>query len=81
MSALEAELSACLEGVCFGSDMGLERITVETDCQELVCLAHGKEPDGSLLFHLVEDLRLCWVLIAFLMFIKFQDFVIVPVMI
>jgi hypothetical protein len=81
MSALQAELSACLEGVCFASDMGLECITVETDCQELVCLAHGKEPDGSLLFHLVEDLRLCWVLIAFLMFTKFQDFVIVPVMI
>jgi ribonuclease HI len=56
-SALEAELLACLDGIRFAMDMGLQHVTVETDCQELVTLATSKDRDGSSLGHLVEDLR------------------------
>ena len=57
-SALEAELQACLDGLRFALDMSQERITIETDCAELVQLAISKERDGSILSHLVDALRI-----------------------
>jgi ribonuclease HI len=56
-SVLEAELIACIDGVRFAKDMGVQRVTVETDCQELVRMATSTSKDGSALGHLVEDLR------------------------
>jgi ribonuclease HI len=54
---LEAELLACIDGIRFAMDMGLQHVTVEIDCQELVTMATSKARDGSSLGHLVEDLR------------------------
>jgi hypothetical protein len=57
-SALEAEMLACLDGVRFATDMGLDRILVESDCQVLVNVLTGDDRDGSPLCHLVEDLHI-----------------------
>jgi ribonuclease HI len=53
---LEAELLACIDGIRFAMDMGLQHVTVKTDCQELVTIETSKARDGSSLGHLVEDL-------------------------
>jgi hypothetical protein len=55
---LEAELVVCLEGIRFAIDMVHQRITIETDCQELVQMVTGEEWNGSTLGHLIEDLRI-----------------------
>jgi hypothetical protein len=57
-SALEAEMLASLDGVRFATDMGLDHITVESDCQVLVNLQTGDDQDGSPLCHLMEDLHI-----------------------
>jgi hypothetical protein len=49
---------ACLDGVRFATDMGLDHITVESDCQVLVNLLTGDDRDGSPLCHLMEDLHI-----------------------
>jgi hypothetical protein len=79
-SALEAKMLACLDGVRFATDMGLDRITVESDCQVLVNLVTGDDRDGFPLCHLVEDLRIMLSCGRFLNVIKFLDFIIVLVM-
>jgi ribonuclease HI len=56
-SALEAELLACIDGIRFAMDMGLQHVTVETDCRELITMATSKFRDLSSLDHLVEGLR------------------------
>jgi ribonuclease HI len=55
-SALESELSACLEGVskALGS---AESIIIETDCMELIHLIKARSRDSSSLGHLVADLK------------------------
>ena len=57
-SALDAELSACMEGVRMALDLSQENIIVETDSLELATMARNEDRDSSCLGHLVTDLRL-----------------------
>jgi ribonuclease HI len=57
-SALEAEISACIEGVRLALELNQDGILVETDSLEMVRMVTSTDADKSCLAHLVEDLRL-----------------------
>jgi ribonuclease HI len=57
LSALDSEISACMEGVKLALDLSQESILVETDCLELVSMVRSTNADRSCFGHLVEDLR------------------------
>jgi ribonuclease HI len=56
-SALESELSACLEGVSKTLEGSSEAIIIETDCLELIHLIKAESRDNLSLGHLVADLK------------------------
>lgn len=57
LNAFQAELVACLQGVQAAIDLGIGHIILETDAREVVKALNSKAYDGSVVGHLVEEIK------------------------
>ena len=56
-SALEAEMSACLEGIKLAMQWSAHQFVVESDSAELVAMVNSPSRDGSALCQLVGEIK------------------------
>jgi hypothetical protein len=56
-SALDLEITSCMESVKLTLDLSQESLLVDTDCSELVSMVRRANTDRSCFSHLVEDFR------------------------
>jgi hypothetical protein len=54
-SALDSELSGCMEGITMAPDSSEEKIIVEMDYMQLVSMSNNSERDSSCFGHMVAD--------------------------
>jgi len=57
LSPFHAELIACLQGIQLAVDLGIGRIIVETDAQEVVKAIKSSSYDASVVGHLVDEIK------------------------
>jgi ribonuclease HI len=67
LSALHAETIACLQAIQLAVDLGISRIIVKTDAQEVVKAIKSCTYDASVVGHLVDEIKsllvsnfICW---------------------
>lgn len=51
------ELKACRKALQFGRELGVQKIHVETDCREAVCMINGSVKNFSAAGPIVEDIK------------------------
>lgn len=57
LCAFQAELVACLQGVQSAADLGISRLIMETDAQEVVRALNSTAYDDSVVGHLVDEIK------------------------
>lgn len=57
LSAFQAELMACLQGLQMAVDLGIGCVIVETDAQEVVAAIKTNSYDGAAVGHLVDEIK------------------------
>jgi ribonuclease HI len=57
LSPFHAELIACLQGIQMALNLGISRLQVESDAQEVVKAINSNAYDMSVVGHLVEEIK------------------------
>jgi hypothetical protein len=57
LNPFHAELIACLQGIQLAVNLGIGRIIVETDAQEVVKAIKSSSYDGSVVGHLIDEIK------------------------